>query len=117
MEKSVLIVDRSKICSHLLENALELNKYNTIKSTNADEAGEIIMHLPVGLTILNLDNADDEFFSILRDCIRLKKNIIITLSSDENSLIRKLETYGVDTYYIKPLDMNKILTVVFEYME
>jgi len=116
--KSVLIVDDEEGLLGLLKHALEERGFEVFTANNAIEAGiEISSRLPA-LILMDIKMPGINGFQA---CEALRKNahtkdipiIIISALSDEAD-INKARKMGLADYFIKPLDIEKLINRIKE---
>ena len=114
MSKKILIVDDEEGLLALLRQALEDRGYEVATATNAIDAGiEISGNLP-SLIIMDIKMPGIDGFQA---CIAMKKNpktkdvpiIIISALTDESD-INKAKKIGIADYFVKPIDIEKLIS-------
>lgn len=116
--KKILIVDDEEDFLALLKQSLEIRGFDVITATNAVEAGmELANKLP-GLILLDIRMPGINGFQA---CDAIKKNpatknipIIIISAIGEESEIKKARKMGVVDYFVKPIDMEKLINKIKE---
>ena len=116
--KKILIVDDEEGLLALLRQALEERGYEVVTAANAIDAGiEISDNLP-SLILMDIKMPGIDGFQA---CGAIKKNpktkdvpiIVISALSDESD-INKAKKIGVVDYFVKPIDIEKLIGRVKE---
>ena len=116
--KKILIVDDEEGLLALLRQALEERGYEVATAANAIDAGiEISGNLP-SLILMDINMPGIDGFQA---CEAMKKNpktkeipiIVISAISDE-SVINRVKKLGIADYFVKPIDIEKLLSRVKE---
>ena len=111
--KRILIVDDEEGLLVILRQALEERGYEVATAANAIDAGiEISGNLP-SLILMDIKMPGIDGFQA---CEALKKNpktknvpiIVISALSDESD-IRKAKKIGIADYFVKPIDIEKLI--------
>ena len=114
ISKKVLIVDDEEGFLALLRQALEERGYEVATAVNAIDAGiEISGNLP-SLILMDIKMPGINGFQA---CVALKKNpktkdipiIIISAMADESD-ISMAKKIGVEDYFVKPIDIEKLIS-------
>ena len=112
--KKILIVDDEEGLLALLRQALEERGYEVATAANAIDAGiEISGNLPA-LILMDIKMPGIDGFQA---CEALKKNpktkdvpiIVISALSDESD-INKAKKIGIADYFVKPIDIEKLIS-------
>ncbi|MDD5136205.1 MAG: response regulator transcription factor [Candidatus Omnitrophica bacterium] len=111
--KKILIVDDEEEFLALLKQALEERGFEVVTATNAVDAGiEIVSSLPALILLdIKMPGIDG-----LEACEVLKKNpntkdvpiIVVSALSDESD-ISDAKKAGVADYFVKPVDMERLI--------
>ena len=111
--KKILIVDDEEGFLALIRQALEERGFEVVTVTNAVDAGiEMVSTLPALILMdIKMPGIDG-----LEACEVLKKNpntkdvpIIIVSALSDDSDIQQAKKIGVEDYFVKPIDIEKLI--------
>ena len=120
-EKSkILVIDDNQSSRYLYKTVLtNTGKYNVILCPNLREGLKTFYKINPDLVVLDMDLPDGTGVDFLTE-IRSKNNTtkVIVISAIKNSdVIIKSAKLGIGTYLIKPVDINKFLEKVKEFLQ
>ncbi|MEM5017033.1 response regulator transcription factor [Metabacillus indicus] len=108
--KKILLIDDEQLMLNLLELYLVPAGYSCVKSTDGNEAADLIASENPALVILDIMMPDKSGFEICRE-IRLFSDIpiIMVTARDQKADIVKGLRAGADDYLTKPFDESELL--------
>ncbi|MCD4768697.1 MAG: response regulator [Bacteroidales bacterium] len=113
--KHILVIDDSNTNIVLLESLLERNGYSVSSALSAREGIETIKDKMPDLIYLDLVMPELDglgFLRILRNNDSWKDIPVVILSAiSDSEMIKKSRELGVAEYIIKPLNINKIISL------
>jgi CheY-like chemotaxis protein len=120
MEKTVLIVDDSNTNNILLQSILESEGINTSVASSGKEALNYLKIKKPSLILLDIMMPKIDGFTVLKE---IKSNaetsnipvVFITAKNDDNLKQKAIEEGAADLIK-KPIDINKVLEIVKQYI-
>jgi CheY-like chemotaxis protein len=95
-KKSVLIIDDDEISLLILQNALEIEKYNVVSTTNSLIATELFNQHNPDAVILDIFMPGKDGFELIRELrILSSKTFIVAISANEQYL-RTIKALGAN---------------------
>lgn len=116
---SILIVEDVFAARILYKQALEQAKYLTIGVETGKEALNILKKEEVSLVILDFKLPDMNGDEVLKEIRQLKPDLpvlVLTAFSDRETIYNMLNL-GVNDYLVKPVNVERLRTRVFEVLE
>jgi len=116
--KKILIVDDEEDFLKLIRDSLELRGLEVMAATSAVEAGIELASKPFDLILMDIKMPG---INGLQACEAIKRNpatknlpvVVISALSDEAD-IKKAYKVGVLDYFVKPVDIEKLVTRIRE---
>lgn len=94
--KSVLIIDDDEISLLMLQNALELEDYKVIATTNSLKAAELFEHHHPDAVVLDIFMPDKDGFELLREIRDLSPETFIVAISANDQYLRTIKVLGAN---------------------
>lgn len=119
--KKILLVDDEKEFLSLLKETLEARGFEVITANNSVECGMELATEPPALILMDLKMPGIDGFQA---CEAIKRNpvtkeipiIVVSALSDESD-IKRARKAGVADYFVKPVDMGKLIKKIKEILE
>jgi len=119
--KKILIVDDEKEFLSFLKEALETRGFEVAAASNAVESGMELATKPPDLILMDLKMPGIDGFQA---CEAIKRNpvtkeipiIVVSALSDESD-IKRARKAGVADYFVKPVDMGKLIKKIKEILD
>lgn len=114
MEKTILIVDDSKINVMIAENILKKEEcYQILKAVSGMEAITIVSKNPVDLVLLDIEMPEMDGFETFEKIREQSKVPVIFMTADkELSTMNRATEMGVEDYITKPFSPPSLLECV-----
>ena len=119
--KKILVVDDEEGFLSVIKEALEIREFEVLAARNAIEAGLELASRKPDLILMDMKMPG---INGLQACTAIKKNpntadiplIVISAISDESE-IKKAYKIGVAEYFIKPVDIEKLVRKIKEILK
>ena len=116
MKETVLIVDDSSSMRALIRETLEEEGYHVVgEASNGESAIDQALEYKPDLITLDLilpNILGLDVLRILKDEENFNSNVIIISAVDQESVIRKGKSMGVDDYIIKPFTKSELIQTI-----
>lgn len=115
----VLIVDDEVEIVEFLNNFLKRKGSKVFTAINAKRALEIFNQEKPTLVLLDVRMPEEDGFDVLKKMKEIApqtKVVMITAREDKASII-KAKKLGADNYLIKPLELEVLDSIIFEYIK
>lgn len=116
--KKILIVDDEQDFLKLIRDALEIRGFEVLAATSAVEAGLELASRPLDLILMDIKMPG---INGHQACEAIKRNpntknlpiIVISALSDESDIKKAYKT-GITDYFVKPVDIEKLVRRINE---
>lgn len=115
-DKTILVVEDFDETRFMIKLSLELNGYRVLEAVNGQQAVDVARREPLDLILMDLDLPVLDGFAatrLIREDSRLRDIpiVAITAHATAETRVRAYDT-GCDEYLTKPLDFEKLATLL-----
>ena len=114
--KKILIVDDEVEIVQFLENFFIRKNLQTLTATTAKKSLSLYKTHRPDLVLLDINMPEVDGLKILKEIRDFDKNasVIMITSRDDEHAISSAKLLGVNEYLVKPLELDKLQTIVFK---
>jgi len=116
---NVLIIDDNEQITKMLTTFLELKNHNCIVSNDGKQGLALIQKNKHDVVLLDLAMPEFDGYAIIKaleskDMLKNNKIIVFTASTITQDELDKLVSRGVNSYILKPIDIDLLLSKIIE---
>jgi len=115
----ILIVDDNEQITKMLTTFLELKEQQCTVANDGKEGLSLIKENEHDVVLLDLAMPEFDGYAVIKDLednnlLKDRKIIVFTASTVTQEVLDKLVTRGVNSYILKPIDIDVLLTKIIE---
>lgn len=115
MNKTAIVIDDDEISILLMSNALELNNFNVVSSSNGNEACDLYLNHQAQVIICDIFMPEMDGFETIKAIRKINNDVlVVAITSYDESYMAAAKKFGANLAFHKSVSPQCIVDEVLE---